>query len=130
MQLMNGRVVVADGNPINSELFCFLLEEAGFAVNAVEDGDGALRAIGEERADILVCDVQLAGMSGFALTERIRSERVHPALCIVMVTAYAMDSDRAAAYTSGCDGYISKPVDTRRFVEQIREFWTSKAREG
>jgi CheY-like chemotaxis protein len=111
-----------DDNPLNLELMTILLESEGFDVEPVEDAETALRKIRANRPDLLVIDVQLPGISGLDLLRQVRSEPQTQDICAVVVTSYAMSSDEEMAYQAGCDGYIRKPIDTRTFGQQVREF--------
>jgi two-component system cell cycle response regulator DivK len=63
-------------------------------------------------------DIQLPGKDGFALLDEIR-QSVHRDMRVVALTAHAMAGDRERALAAGFDGYITKPIDVRRFPEQI-----------
>jgi CheY-like chemotaxis protein len=124
------RVLVVDDNPINLELMTILLEEQGFIVEPVEHAEQAMHRIRENPPDLLVADVQLPGMSGLDLLQRVRSEPETRDLCGVVVTSYAMSSDERKAYEAGCDGYIRKPIDTRTFGQQVADFAMRRRRSG
>lgn len=113
------RALIVDDNPVNRELLAFVLEAEGFEVRSTDRPEQALQAVGQYHPDLLLVDVQLPGMSGLELTRRIRglSHQTHP--CIIIVTSYAMESDRERAFEAGCDGYITKPIDTRTFASEV-----------
>ena len=120
------KVLVVDDNPINLELMTILLESDGFEVEAVEDAETTLQRVRQNPPDLLVVDVQLPGMSGLDLLREVRSDPRTQDLCAIVVTSYAMSSDEDMAYEAGCDGYIRKPIDTRSFGWQVREFFAAR----
>lgn len=119
--------LVVEDNPINLELITLLLENEGFEVTAAHDADQALQSVLHRLPDIFILDVQLPGMSGLDLLRTLRARPDTAAICAVVVTSYAMDADRATAQAAGCDWYITKPIDTRRFGNEIREAFDRSA---
>ncbi len=112
--------LVIDDNCLNLELTSFLLEAGGFAVSTAATAEAAIQSLEHSVPTLLVVDVQLPGISGLELISKLRSNSRYATVCVVVVTSYATNSDRGAAYGSGCDGYVSKPIDTRSFVAQMR----------
>ena len=117
------RVLVVDDNPINLELITILLEGEDFDVFGVADAQEALSALQGRTFDLLVLDVQLPGMSGLDLLRLLRSRPDTGNCCAVVVTSYAMETDRATAVTAGCNAYFSKPIDTRTFAHDVRAIY-------
>lgn len=115
--------LVIDDDALNLELTLFVLEAGGFDVRGVHDAECGLRALHEIRPDVVLVDLQLRGMSGLEFITRANQPSLHGKTCIVVVSAYAMDSDRDAAFAAGCRGFISKPIDTRSFARQVQELW-------
>ena len=112
--------LVIDDNPLNLELVLFLLEADGFVVSTAANAEEAMESLGQAIPDVLVVDVQLPGISGLDLITRLRKDPRYDGVCIVVVTSYAMDSDREAAFRCGCNGYLTKPIDTRTFTSHVR----------
>lgn len=117
---MPDRALVVDDNLINLELMTFLLEADGFEVTGSTNAEEALQLLNTLTPDILLLDVQLPGMSGLELLRKIRARPEMRSMCTVIVTSYAMDSDRQRAFDAGCNAYITKPIDTRTFVDEVR----------
>ena len=115
-------ILVVDDNPDNSKLTQLLLECEGYTVETAADAEQALTRLGSRRPDLVLMDVQLPGMDGLDLTRRLRKMPELAHLPIVALTAYAMQGDEANAREAGCDGYISKPIDTRAFPAMIRGY--------
>jgi CheY-like chemotaxis protein len=70
-------------------------------------------------------DVQLPGQDGLSLTRQLKADASTAGIRIVALTAHAMTGDQEAAFAAGCAGYISKPINTRTFCDQVREFLTA-----
>ncbi len=122
------QALVVDDNCINQELLTFVLEESNFAVVCTNQPKKALDIGRRQPIDLVLLDVQLPGMNGFVLASEIRKQHWGDAVCIVLVTSYAMAADREKAFAAGCDGYVSKPIDTRTFVPRIMEFLRLRGR--
>lgn len=114
------RVPIVDGNELNLELASFLLTRDGLQVATALDGESALAQVAAFRPDLVLMDIQLPQTDGFELTRRLRADPATRGLVIVAFTAYAMKGDEARMLASGCDGYISKPIDVAAFASQVR----------
>src|ERR1051326_4756620 len=110
---MTDAILVVDDNMDNRELTQILLESEGFKVRLAEDAAQAMQSLGAGRPDLVLMDVQLPGIDGLELTRRIRKNPDWAGLTIVAMSAYAMAADIQKARLAGCDGYITKPIDTR-----------------
>lgn len=101
-------VLVVDDALIVRELQRGILERAGFDVRVAGDGEQALALLAEEPSDLVVTDIEMPRMDGFALTEAIRS---HPAIAnipVLIVSSRSSDADRQRGLDAGADGYIIK----------------------
>lgn len=121
------RALIVDDNAINRELLSFILEAADFQVQSTDHAETALEFANNFQPDLLIFDVQLPGMSGLELTRRFRTRPEGKRSCIISVTSYAMESDRELAFAAGCDGYITKPIDTRTFADEVLRIMGSRA---
>ncbi len=115
-------ILVVDDNPANLKLMRVLLLSEGFDVSIAGDAVAALQSIDAQRPRLILMDVQLPGMDGLELTRNLKEAARTSDICIVAMTAYAMSGDEERAREAGCDGYITKPVDTRRLFAILREF--------
>ena len=113
-------ILVVEDNPDNMKLFTTILRLKGHVVRELPDGEGLLAQLAEERPDLVLMDIQLPGRDGFALLEEIRQSPT-PGLRVVALTAHAMSGDRDRALDAGFDGYLTKPIDVRRFPEQVAQ---------
>ena len=107
------RLLLAEDNPMNQRVLVRLLEKRGHNVTAVDDGRQALIALETGDFDLVIMDVQMPELDGFAATAAIRADEQGTGrhLPIVALTAHAMKGDRERCLASGMDGYATKPVD-------------------
>ena len=122
---MHESILVVDDSADNRELTQILLEWEGFEVRTAEDAAQALLTLESYRPSLILMDVQLPGMDGLELTRRLRQGPDGPRLIIVALSAYAMAAEKANAIAAGCDGYITKPIDTRSFAATVRKYLES-----
>jgi CheY-like chemotaxis protein len=117
--LANEPVLVVDDNPANLKLVRILLSEEGYDVRVAGDAEEALSVLRAFRPRLILMDLQLPGMDGLALTARLKAEPTTRDIEIIALTAYAMKGDEERARAAGCDGYITKPIDTRALPEIV-----------
>lgn len=118
----NKSILLVDDSPHNLKLTQFLLRQGGFEVGTAENAEQALSALEQNIPDLILMDIQLPGMDGLALTRHLRRDDSLRDVPIVAFTASAIKGDEAIARAAGCDGYITKPIDTRTFVNLVREY--------
>jgi CheY-like chemotaxis protein len=106
-------ILVVDDNPTNLKLLRLLLSGESYAVRTAGDAGEALGVLKEFRPRLILLDLQMPGMDGFELARRLKSDAATQDIVIVALTAYAMKGDEERAREAGCDGYVSKPIDTR-----------------
>ena len=119
---MNGTILLIEDNEQNRYLATYLLERNGYRVVPAVDGPSGIEAAQEQLPDLILLDIQLPGMDGYAVASALRD---HPSLRdtpIIAVTSYAMVGDREKSLASGCNGYIEKPINPDTFVSEIRRF--------
>lgn len=109
------RILVVDDNEMNLKLVRVVLEPAGHEVRTAVDGASARSELARARPDLILMDVQLAGESGLELTRQLKADEATRGIPVVALTALAMRGDAERALEVGCDGYITKPIDTRSF---------------
>jgi two-component system, cell cycle response regulator DivK len=116
---MKTRILVVDDNPINLKLAGDILECEGYTVDRAEDAEAALELIKRVPPRLILMDVALPGMDGYTLTKILKTDDSTKNIIVVALTAFAMKGDDQKAYDSGCDGYISKPIDTKNLVAVV-----------
>ena len=114
-------VLVVDDTELNRKVVKTVLLSEGFEVLEAEDGEQAITMATEHLPDIVLMDVQLPKIDGYEATRRLRAQESTRDLPIIALTAHAMPGENERAQEAGCNGYISKPINTRTLVEQIRE---------
>jgi len=113
------KILIAEDNAVNRELLHELLEIRGYAVEEACDGEEALRMVKQSQPDILLLDIGMPLLDGFAVVSKIRENPLLASLPVVAVTAYAMQGDRDKILNSGFNGYLSKPVNARALAEEL-----------
>ena len=115
-------ILIVDDNPVNLKLARVLLSGEGYEVRTASDATEALAVLRDFRPRLILMDLQLPGMDGFALTRRLKADEIHKDVVILALTAYAMKGDEERARQAGCDGYIAKPIDTRALPAMVAGF--------
>lgn len=110
---MSKKILVVEDNEDSRFLVVKVLNRAGFSTIEAESGEEAVRLAREEHPDLILMDLGLVGMGGLDATALIKKDEATKAIPVVALTAYAMDGDREKTLAAGCDGYITKPIDTR-----------------
>jgi CheY-like chemotaxis protein len=113
------KVLIAEDNAINRELLREVLETRGFAVDEACDGQAALQMIEQIRPDILLLDIGMPVLDGYAVVRKLRENPRLVTLPVLAVTAYAMQGDREKILNSGFDGYLSKPINVALLIEEL-----------
>ena len=122
----NPLVLVVDDNPINLKLASDLLEIEGLQVQRAVDAETAIVMINNDRPDLILMDVALPGMDGLTLTRQLKGAPETKEIIIVALTAFAMKGDQDKIIAAGCDGYITKPINTRQFPIEVKKYFNSK----
>ena len=121
---MQTRVLLIEDNEQNRYMAIFLLEKNGYDVMTAPDGPSGIALAREIRPALILLDIQLPGMDGYAVARALREDPDLASTPIVAVTSFAMLGDREKALAAGCDGYLEKPIDPDTFVAQIAQFLT------
>lgn len=115
-------ILIVDDNPVNLKLVQVLLSSHGYEVRSAGDAEEALAVLRELTPRLILMDIQLPGMDGLELTRRLRADPAMRGVVILGLTAYAMKGDQERVLAAGCDGYVAKPIDTRKFPQLIAEY--------
>ena len=113
--------MIVEDNPENMRVMEMVLRRKDYILLKAIDGEEALDVAMKERPDLIIMDVWLPKMNGLEVTRRLRETPAFSRTPIIGVTAYAMKGDREKVIESGCDAYLSKPIDTRELPEVIAE---------
>ncbi len=118
-------ILIVDDNPSNTKLLAFLLTTKGYIVRTAANADETLAVLRDFEPRLILMDIQLPGMDGLTLTKQLKADPRTSGIAIIAATAYAMKGDEERARAAGCDGYITKPIDTRRLPEEIERYLAS-----
>ncbi|MGA3016809.1 MAG: response regulator [Bryobacteraceae bacterium] len=115
-------ILIIDDTPVNLKLTRILLVNEGYKVMTAASGEEALELLRSYHPALVLADVQLPGIDGLELTRRIKRNEATREIAVVALTAFAMKGDEQRAAEAGCDGYITKPIDTRTLGARIRGY--------
>jgi two-component system cell cycle response regulator DivK len=110
---------VVEDNDSNFELVEFLLSEAGWEVDRASDSAQFSALLGRDPPDVVLLDMHLPDVPGLDLLRLLRSVPGFARVPVLALTAHAMRGDRERFLAAGCDGYLSKPIDTATFVAAV-----------
>jgi CheY-like chemotaxis protein len=116
------RVLVVDDTELNRKVVKTVLQANGFDVLEAEDGEEAFAAATELLPDLILMDVQLPKIDGYEVTRRLRNQESTQQIPIIALTAHAMQGESERAKEAGCDGYLSKPINTRTLVDELHKY--------
>ncbi|MEP7352582.1 MAG: response regulator [Acidobacteriota bacterium] len=114
-------ILVVDDNPENLMLLELLLDYEGFKVQTADSANEALKALSNSLPGVMLTDIQMPEVDGLELIRRVRMEARTRELPILAVSANAMKENIQEAYAAGCDGYLTKPIDTPTLAAAVRE---------
>ena len=123
--MTGNKILIIEDNMLNLELATDLLEANGFVVYSAPTAEEGLRMAGELLPDLVLMDFSLPGMDGLSATKHLKADPATRHLAVVGLTANAMKGDEETALNAGCDGYLTKPIDTRTFVAAVTKFIAS-----
>lgn len=119
---MRTKILIIEDNETNLELAATLLESKGFTVISARTAEDGLRLAQQVLPDLILMDFSLPGMDGLAATRNLRANPVTQHLAVIGLSANAMKGDEEIALNAGCNGYLTKPINTRTFVSTIESF--------
>lgn len=117
---MKLKILIIEDNEQNLYLATFLLEKNGYGIVAARSGPEGIELAKKTRPALILLDIQLPGMDGFAVLEELRKDPAFDSVPIIAVTSHAMAGDRERILAAGCNGYIEKPIDPDTFLEQVK----------
>ena len=112
-------VLIADDNAVSRELLREILEARGWGVTEARNGQEVLGRLSNEPPDLVLMDIGMPVIDGYATVREIRHSAQFNSIPVIAVTAYAMQGDREKILSSGFDGYLSKPVNAERLMEEL-----------
>jgi two-component system, cell cycle response regulator DivK len=119
---MKGKILIIEDNEQNLYLIRYILEDCGYEVFSAMDGKEGIESAASLLPDLILLDIQLPTMDGYAVARNLRQNPDLADTPIIAVTSYAMPGDREKAMEAGCSGYIEKPIDPDTFDKQVEKY--------
>ena len=127
------RILLVEDNPDNQSLIIQMLEKAHYLVDVADNGQVALEAVAHQSYDLILMDIQMPVMDGFAASQAIRTreyEQQHERIPIIALTAHAIDGYRETCLEYGMDDYMTKPVRRKNLLGLVAHWLRSRTFEG
>ena len=116
------KILIVEDNEMNRDMLSRRLERRGFAIVMAMDGQQGVEMTRSERPDLILMDMSLQVMDGWAATQAIKADPELSKIPVIALTAHAMAGDREKAMAAGCDDYDTKPIELPRLLEKIGKF--------
>lgn len=120
-------ILVVEDNELNLKLVKGLLTLGKFDTLTAPDAETGIELARRHKPDLILMDIQLPGLDGLSATRVIKSDAQLEHIPVVALTSYAMHGDDQKAKAAGCNGYVTKPIDTRNFTKIIESFLEPKS---
>ncbi len=120
-------ILIVDDTPVNLKLTRILLVNEGYKVLTAASAEEALELLRSFHPSLVLADIQLPGMDGLEFTRRVKLDAATRDIMVIALTAFATKGDEQKAIDAGCDGYITKPIDTRSLGARIRGYLDRRA---
>ena len=120
--MSNKSILVVEDNELNMKLVRGLLQIGGYNILEATDAETGINMAREHHPDLIFMDIQLPGMDGLCAAKLIKEDPSFKDIPIVALTSFAMMGDKERALEAGCTGYITKPIDTRKFLKAVSLF--------
>ena len=115
-------VLVIEDNALNMKLVKSLLQIGKYGVLEARDAETGILLARNNHPDLILMDIQLPGMDGLNATRLIKEDNALKHIPVVALTSYAMQGDEEKARDAGCVGYITKPIETKTFLDTVASF--------
>lgn len=112
-------ILVVDDDPRIRHVITNILEQDGYTVTSVADGQSALRAVATQRPDLILLDVMMPGLNGYEVCTQLRQNLLTATIPIIMLTALDQVHDKVTGIHAGADDYITKPFDSTEFAARV-----------
>jgi two-component system, OmpR family, alkaline phosphatase synthesis response regulator PhoP len=118
--LVRKRILVVDDDADVVEMLCFNLKKAGFAIGTAFNGVEALKKARSIMPDLILLDLMLPELDGFAVCEILRRDKATASIQIIMLTAMASELGRLTGLDCGANDYVSKPFSPKDLVSRVQ----------
>ena len=116
------KILLVDDSKTELHFLSDLLTKRGFSVRTAEDGEDAMRRLGEDKPDLILMDVVMPGQNGFQLTRAITRDPRFADVPVIMCTSKNQETDKVWGMRQGARDYIVKPVNAEELVSKIKAF--------
>ena len=120
--IRGANVLLVEDNEINQQVAREILEGAGLNVALAADGQEGVNAVKENNYDVVLMDVQMPVMDGYAATREIRKDKSFKDLPIIAMTAHAMAGDENKSLEAGMNGHVTKPIDPDQLFSTLQKW--------
>jgi CheY-like chemotaxis protein len=121
-------ILVVEDNPDNMYVLDHLLTRKGYTVRQAGRGEDALEQMRQFTPSLVLMDMQMPGMDGYAVVREIRRRPEFAALPVIAVTASSMPGDREQTLVAGCTDYIAKPINPRELLQLVAHYLGGESR--
>lgn len=122
---MGARVLVVDDDVATVEMLTLALQLEGFDVVTASRGEQAVATCLTTRPDVVVCDVMMPGLTGLEVVRRLRRDPETEDTPVLLLSAWARDTDVWSGWMAGADAYVTKPMEVDDLVEQVHRLASS-----
>ena len=119
---MSNVILIVEDDPKSLKLIRDLLRASGYAIIEATDGRQGVEQARAQKPDLIFMDIQMPVVNGIEATKILKTDRATKDIPIIALTASAMKEDKVKAFQAGCDGYITKPIDIKRFLKKAKEY--------
>jgi two-component system cell cycle response regulator DivK len=118
-------ILIVEDHELNMRLWNDVLEAQGYALLKTAFGLEAVEIARDRQPDLILLDIRLPDISGFDVARSLKADEVTRSIPVIALTAFARTEHQRQALESGCDGYISKPVDMVNFLQMVKTWLES-----
>jgi CheY-like chemotaxis protein len=115
-------VLLVEDNEDNRTVYRTILEHFGYRVVEARNGEDGIRGARRDHPDLILMDISIPIIDGWEATKILKADPATAQIPIIALTAHALATDRAKATEVGCDGYLAKPCEPRRVVQEVQRF--------
>jgi two-component system, cell cycle response regulator DivK len=119
---MMAKILIIEDNEQNLYLETFILQKNGHEILQARNGELGIALAAQAVPDLILLDIQLPGMDGYTVAEKLRKKTVLANIPIIAVTSYAMAGDREHILEAGCTSYIEKPINPDTFHMEVTQY--------
>ncbi len=129
-RIMPKRVLAIEDNVSNMILISRVVEAEGYELLQAEDGVSALDLLAKEKPDLILLDINIPGIHGLELAERLKANGRLKDVPLIATTANVLQGDRERCLEAGCDNYLPKPLDIRELRQMMDHYLKESSQAG